>query len=595
MRHRSSGPLVTLLCLGSLAVCSPRPQPPGLQINVRIPLRDGVTLAADVATPGVPSRSPTILELTPYGRGPEGVNYRNELEYWVEHGYSFVIVDSRGQGDSDGEFEFLAGAGSDAHDVIAWIGEQAWSDGRVSMRGSSYTGSNQLYAASQRPPYLRCITPSATAKGPLDDLPYQGGAFRFDWALTWPSALSDSGVQLPAAIEWWDLLGHRPLMTADEVVFGAPLALYRRFLEHPPMDDHWRRIQLTEADYSRIAVPSLSFSGWFDGTLSGTLAHYQGMRQHSLAVDRHFLIIGPWEHMTAPDGGYSYQTGVPVRRVGDLELPEHAFLPGQEITRQFIDWCAKSEGEFALPPVKIYLTGSHRWLELADYPPPEVSVRPLFLHSAGDANGVRGDGALRWEIPGDQPADEFVYDPLNPFPSGLRDADGAWHSLASKPVDISAFLDRPDVLTYVTEPLTDPVSVAGNVSLVLWASSDSLDTDFSSLIEDVGPDGAAIKLGPKFGGQIRARFRHGHDREEALVPGEATELRIDYADIGHTFLRGHRVRISITSSAYPWIFPNPNTGNPVATDGDPPRQARQRVYHDALHRSRLLLPTITVE
>ena len=588
--------MMVLWLLGSILGCSPPSLPaPDLEHGARIRMRDGVTLAADVATPGAPARSPTILELTPYGRGPDGINYRNELDYWVEHGYAFVIVDTRGQGDSEGDFEFFTREGEDAHDVIAWIGEQPWSNGRVSMRGSSYTGTNQLYAAREQPPYLRCITPSASARGPMDDLPYQGGALRFDWALTWPAALSDSAVEVPTVLPWQDLLQHRPLATADELVFGRPLALYRRFLEHPRLDDHWRRIQLSERDYARIAVPSLSFTGWFDGTLPGTLAHYQGMQAHSPSVDKHFLIIGPWEHMTAPDGGHSYLTGEPVTRVGDLELPEDALLPGQEITRQFLDWCAKGEGEFSLTAVNIYLTGSHRWIELADYPPPQMTVRPLFLHSAGAANGLRGDGALRWDQPGELPVDSYAYDPLNPFPSGVREADGSWRSLASQPVDISGWLDRADVLTYVTAPLTEPLSIAGNVSLVLWASSDAPDTDFTSLIEDLGPDGRAVKLGPKFGGQTRARFRNGYEIEEPLVPGEPTEFRIDYSDVGHTFLSGHRIRISVTSSAYPWIYPNPNTGNPIATDTEPPRPAHQRVFHDASRPSRLLLPVLSEE
>ena len=587
--------MMSLWALALSVACSPRPMPPGLELNVRIPMRDGVSLVADVATPGALQRSPVIVELTPYGRGLEGINYRNELEYWVTHGYAFVIVDARGQGESEGVFEFLAREGEDAHDLIAWIGEQPWSDGRVSMRGSSYSGINQLYAARQRPPYLRCITPSATPKGPMEDVPYQGGALRFDWALTWPTALSDSGVDVPTIIEWWDLLGHRPLMTVDEVVFGGPLALYKRYLENPPTSDHWRQLQFTEADYAKIGVPSLSFSGWFDGTLAGTLAHYQGMRKHSVAVGKHFLIVGPWEHMTSPDGGYSYQTGERITRVGDLELPQHAFLPGKEITREFFDWCAKSEGEFTQSPVRIYLTGSNRWLEFADYPPSETEVRPLFLYSAGGANGVAGDGTLRWEPPGVLPADDFVYDPLNPFPSAIRDAEGVWRSLGSQPVDITMLLDRSDVLSYVTMPLAESLSIAGNVSLVLWASSDAADTDFVSLIEDVAPDGTAMKLGSKFGGHIRARFRNGTEREEWLVPGEATEFTVDYADIGHTFRQGHRIRVTVTSSAYPWIFPNPNTGHAMATDTNKPLKARQRVYHDADRPSRVLLPTITLQ
>ena len=364
------GVFLWLVLISGCAVDAPKQLEPSLDAGLEIRLSDGVTLAADVMRPSGSGRYPTILEITPYGRGPDALNYSNESGTWNERGYAFVIVDSRGQGDSGGDFAFFSTSGDDGRDVVEWIAEQPWSNGKVAMRGSSYTGTNQLLTATRQPPPLSCITPSATGNGPGTDLPYRWGVHQFRWSLTWPAELSDAGVDRPESIAFDALLGHRPLMTADEVVYGRPLQLFRTFLEHPPTDEAWRQLRLTEHDYARIDMPSLSFSGWFDGTLPGTIAHYRAMRAHSPVPDRHYLVIGPWEHMSAPDGGYNYLTGEPITRVGDIELPEQAFLPGFEMTSSFYDWCLKGEGDFDQAPVKIYLTGSHRWLDLPTYPPP---------------------------------------------------------------------------------------------------------------------------------------------------------------------------------------------------------------------------------
>jgi uncharacterized protein len=127
---------------------------------------------------------------------------------------------------------------------------------------------------------------------------------------------------------------------------------------------------------------------------------------------------------------------------------------------------------------------------------------------------------------------------------------------------------------------------------VLHAASDARDTDFFSNLEDVAPDGRAVKLGSGNGAGLRARYRDGFARERLLVPGKPVVLTLDFFDIGHTFQPGHRLRISVTSSSWPWTHPNPNTGHPIATDTAPPRPARQTIFHDRSRPSHLLLPVM---
>jgi uncharacterized protein len=560
-------------------------------LDINIAMRDSVTLVGDLFRPDDGKPCPLILELTPYGKGPDKLNFRGESEYWTKHGFAFLIVDCRGQNKSGGTFSFIGGDGPDAYDIIEWAARQSWCTGRVGMRGASYTGSNQWQAAREHPPHLTCLVPCCATKNGLEEVVYPGGAFHLVWALAWANNLSSNGIPLATPIDWEKLKTHRPLATLDEAAFGRTSPGYKRTINEP-QTDYWQRMRMIDDDYRSITQPTLSFSGWLDGTLEGTVRNFQEIQEHARAKDQHFLILGPWGHMPAPDGGFSFLTGKPVNHVGDLVLPDHAFLPGQEITRAYYDWCLKGGPRPDLPPVKIYLTGSNRWVDLPSFPAPNVKPTPLYFDSAGNANGKRGDGKLRWNTPEGQPSDEYVFDPANPLPSEAPNREGTVNVLNEWPVDLTPLIDRPDVLVYVSDPMKKPVTIAGSVTVVAYASSDARDTDFVALIEDVGPDGFGIKLGSKPAGVVRARHRNGLDREELLTPGKPEQFNIYCGHFGHTFMPGHRIRISVASSLYPRFSINPNTGNPIATDTAEPRKARQRIFHDAARASHVMLPVM---
>jgi putative CocE/NonD family hydrolase len=136
------------------------------------------------------------------------------------------------------------------------------------------------------------------------------------------------------------------------------------------------------------------------------------------------------------------------------------------------------------------------------------------------------------------------------------------------------------------------LEVIGSIVVDLQAASDALDTDFTAVLSDVGPDGRALMLGPLVGIR-RARYRNGYDREELLTPGKAEHLRIELFDIAHSFQPGHRIRLEISSSAAPAYTPNQNTGNPVATDTEW-TTAHQTIYHDRARASAITLPVVNV-
>lgn len=568
-----------------------------VQEGLNIPLRDGTKLVADLYLPrDADGPLPVILEVTPYERRRGG--YYDEAPYWTSHGFAFLAVDARGQGDSEGTFGFFHDTGDDNYDVIEWAAAQPWANGKVGLRGSSFTGSSQYYAAVKNPPSLRCIVPNAVVLRPAEELPRNGGAFKLRWAVEWLAHLSDSGItySIPGVdgeggFDYDHILHEGALIDLDEKLTGQDNALFNAFVENDALNAYWQKIAMTAREFSRIDIPVLTFTGWFDGTLPGTVYGYQGVRSHAPADHKAHIVIGPWQHGTLTNGGVDRRTGEPVRNVGLLSFPDHAFLDGRQLTLDFYESCLKDEGEFDHPAAKVYVTGSDIWIEPETYPPP-ADTRAFYLSAQDGRPVLATPGQLTWSKPGAQTPSHFTYDPHNPVPESVPTPDGGMVRLQSQPVDVTPVQDRDDVLVFESEPLAEPLTVIGNVRLQLWAASDALDTDFTSHLADVRPDGVAIKLGPQSGANGRARYRNSFERETPIVPDEPFEISLDYFDIGHTFQPGHRVRVSVSSSNYPWISANPNTGLPIATDTSPPKAARQTVFHDQVLSSRLMLPVV---
>jgi putative CocE/NonD family hydrolase len=263
--------------------------------------------------------------------------------------------------------------------------------------------------------------------------------------------------------------------------------------------------------------------------------------------------------------------------------PRHGF---GKYGAYFDHYLKQSTPAFDEVRARIFVTGSNEWKEFTEYPPAKMEAKKLFFHSGGRANSLIGDGRLDWDKPADETPDHFAYDPENPAPSGIGDEEMA--------IDRRPAQRRDDILVYTSEELSEPLEIIGPVYLALHAATDGLDTDFVGRILDVYPDGRAVKLGPRAAGVIRARYRNSRETTELLTPDKPEEYSIELFDIGHTFLPGHRVQIEVTSSAFPYINPNQNTGNPIATDTEW-RTANQTIYHNVDRPSHVLLPVMPTE
>ncbi len=541
-------------------------------------MRDGIELSCDVWLPGASGAYPVILIRTPYVKTSSMVDFPKLARFFADKGYAVAVQDVRGRGDSDGEFGFLFQEANDGYDSVEWLAAQPWCNGRVGMMGFSYMGAVQWLAAREQPPHLACIASTAAVGDYLDELPYIGGAFKQHWALFYCNFVSGKIEQSSLDDdEWARVFDHRPLITADEAM-GRRMPHYREWLEHPTFDGYWRRILLTAHDFRNIGIPALHITGWFDADQPGAMYYWRGMTEYSVAARQQYLIVGPWDHRQTFNGGEA--------RYGEMEFTGDSVIDPYRVHLDFFDKHLKAAAEdFDSARVRLYVTGRNEWREFDDYPPPDASVRRLYLSSAGRANSLLGNGRLIDVVPNSEAPDQYVFDPINPVPL-IFGVPSKKYAVDRRPLE-----RRDDVLVYTGEVLSSPVEVIGRVGVELYAASDARDTDFTASIIDVYPDERAVVLGARVVGIIRARYRHGLDTTELLTPGKVERYHIDLGHIGHSFEPGHRIRLEISSSAAPSFNPNQNTGNPIATDTEW-RSAQQTIHHDERYPSALVLTVV---
>ncbi len=561
-----------------------------IEKNVPVPMRDGVTLRADVYRQSRSAHYPVLLERTPYSKVlPRMVLDTIHVLNAVEAGYAVVIQDTRGRFTSDGEFTPFFDDIADGYDTVEWCAAQSWSSGRVGMFGTSYVGATQLLAAIAAPPHLTAICPVVTAGDFHNGWIYEGGALRLGFVASWAAQfLSLAQLErLPLSPPQRDserqrildevgrlrrALSHLPLKELPLFRLEGLAPYFQDWLAHPGDDDYWRRCNII-AHHERVTVPALHMGGWYDLFVAGALRNFAGLRKNaatSSARAGQRLLFGPWVH-----GSLQSQTTV----AGERDFGWRSLVPLSQTKLTWFDhWLKDIDNEVASQaPARIYVM-NHGWRQEQEWPLESTEFTRFYLHSAGRANSLGGDGRLSRDTPGSEPPDVFLYNPLNPAPTvgveGIHDQ--------------RAVEARSDVLVYSTPPLTEAMEVTGPVTMVLHAASSAPDTDFSAKLVDVAPNGYAPNL---CDGMIRARYRNSGAHPELMQPGEAYQFTIDLNGTGNLFLPGHQIRLEISSSNFPKFDRNLNTGEPVALERHP-RPAMQTVFHDSKYPSYVLLPVI---
>lgn len=291
------------------------------------------------------------------------------------------------------------------------------------------------------------------------------------------------------------------------------------------------------------------------------------------------VIMGPWAH------GAMLPNFVGTMHHGMMGGAQGMLLSDQHI--KFYDRYLKGV-DSVIPAIRYFVMGRGQWRTAEVWPLPQTQWRRYYLHSRGRAHTASGNGTLALEEPGDEPPDVYVYNPLTPTPSiGGRVVTGQSGFVAG-PIEQSPLMFRPDVLCYTTAELKEDTEVTGPVKLHLSAATTVRDTDFAAILMDVLPDGRAYNIAD---GILRARFRKSVFAPEMLSPGQVYELTVHLGETSYLFRRGHRLRLTVSSSNFPAYDRNMNTGNPIGEDaqGTP---AMQTVFHETGNASYLELPVI---
>lgn len=544
-----------------------------MQFNVRVPMRDGVTLSADIYRPDTTGRFPVIVVRTPYDNGLAASVVTGKR--WAARGFVYLIQDVRGRGDSDGEFYPLVTEAADGYDTIQWAAVQPWSNGKVGTTGGSYLGWTQVLAATLKPPALAAMVPMVTPTDPDINFPMQMGAISPS-TVSWLAYIDGKTLQDITQLDLFGAYSTLPLRDADKAL-GRTFKAWRDWLDHPARDAYWepQRYQKKILDF---AIPSLHVSGWYDDVLIGTLQNYVNLTGPDAApavrgLQR--LIIGPWGH------GINRST-----RMGDIDFGPTALIDLEGIqARWFNRWLrGEQNGIEAEAPVRIFVMGENVWRDEREWPLARTRYTKFYLHSGGRANSLHGDGSLDTLPPGNEPPDRFRYDPMN-SPPFITDAS---FSQVGGPDDYRSVERRDDILIYTTGPLAEPVEVCGPLTVHLVAESSARDTDWATKILDVHPDGYAQRLND---GLVRARYYKDPTREQFLTPGRAESYDIDNWATCTVLGRGHRIRLEVLSSAFPKFDRNLNTGGPI---GDETKGivAEQTIHHRRGAESYVVLPIV---
>ncbi len=542
--------------------------------DVRVPVRDGITLSANLFMPAAADdraaesgaddraqepavrRFPAILEMIPYRK--DDWRYAADVArgtYLAERGYVLCRLDVRGTGSSDGIAldEYTEAETLDGYDAVEWLAAQPWCTGSVGMWGISYGGFTSIQVSALRPPHLRAIVPVyATDDRYTDDVHYIGGCMTV-------SELSQYAVSqvamnaLPprpayAGPGWQDLWRER--------LEATPIWLFewaRRQRDGP----YWRRGSLAP-DYGRIMAPMLLIGGWMDGYVDAALR----MLERCVRAPRR-AIVGNWVHAW-PDDAYP---GPTIDWLGEVMRFFDHWLRGADNGADREPALTWFQREYA-PPDPFPAEWPGRWRAAEAFPVPGTHPRELYLEG--------GHEPLRGRLTADPPdapgSDAFAHHPTTGTRGSL--SWGAGHPPNGLARDL-----RPDEgwgPTYASEPLAEPLDIAGMPEAVLHVASSAAVAHLVVRLADVAPDGSSLQVAA---GILNLTHRASHEHPEAIEPGRVYEVSVPMRAAGYRFAPGHRIRLDVASAWWPVIWPSPSA-------------CEIEIHRGPAHASRLVLPAV---
>jgi uncharacterized protein len=580
--------------------------------EVMIPMRDGVKLYTEIYTPkNVGEPLPILMNRTPYGiASPDKGISRLMHRYadMVPDGYIFVFQDIRGRYGSEGRFVMLrpvhdasdakgVDESTDTYDTIDWLVKNvAHNNGRVGLDGISYDGFLVTMGMVHPHPALKAASEQACMGDTwLGDDFFHNGAFRLSYAFEYTPLLETSNENYSFPFDRFDLfewyLGLGALSNANGRYFHGKIPTWNEFIAHPNYDEFWKRHAVAYG-LREPTVPNLNVAGWWDQEdFYGPVATYERLEK-SDQKNLNFLVAGPWNH-----GGWGGGRGNSLETISFGSDTGVYFR--QKIEAPWFAYWLKDQGKLPLNEALLFQTGSDTWTAFDSWPPREAKRRSLYLRENGGLSFDPPQGA------GDA-FDSYVSDPAHPVPYRNRPVDmtypydhpGSWYTWL---VQDQRFVDqRPDVLTWQTEELKDDVTLAGQVTAQLFASTTGSDADWVVKLIDVYPEkfpqdwklsGYELMIADEI---FRGRFRNSFEKPEPMKPNEVTPFTIDLHTANHVFKKGHRIMVQMQSTWFPLYDRNPQKFVPnifEAKDGDF-QKATQRVYRSKQFPSSVIISTL---
>jgi uncharacterized protein len=587
------GVLFLLAALGALATRSfaqesatPAAAIPDMQWGVKIPMRDGVALHATVFQPHAEKDPlPVIFTFTPY----IGDSYLDRAMYFAQHGYVYALVDVRGRGNSGGSFEPFVNEAKDGYDVVEWLAKQPYCNGKVTMWGGSYAGFDQWTTLKEFPPHLATIVPAAAAH-PGVDFPFEYGIFGpyVEQWLTFTSGAT-SNANLFGAASFWAAKtreyyrGHLAFKEYDRLA-GNPSAVFQKWLEHPVPDAYYDAMVPTAEQYQRISFPILTITGHYDGDQAGAFTYYKRHMEYGTAEakQRHYLIIGPWDHAG---------TRTPRREVAGLKFGEASVLDLNKLHTEWYDWVMKSgkKPDFLKKRVAYYVVGAgaEDWKYADSLESIANQKRTLYLGSNGSAESVFQSGALTEKPLAAASADKWIYDPLDTRPGDVEPDDDA-AGLTSQRAVMNTYGNGA---VYHSTPFAEPTEITGFLKLTVWLAMDVRDTDLEASVYEILPGGESVYLS---GETMRARYRESLRQEKLVTPGKTDKYVFDdFTFFSRRIAKGSRLRLFVHCPNTPSVEKNYNSGGVVALEtARDAKTAHVTLVHDAEHQSTLELPVV---
>ena len=515
------------------------------QKNIEITMRDGTILRHNMTRPDIDGKFPVLLERSPYNKEGGSENSVGSPEFFAARGYVVIIQDVRGRFASDGDFYPFKddgnGPNKDGYDTVEWLAKQDWSTGKIGTIGGSYSGATQYRNAISNPPNLKAMFVRESSADYSHEWVYRGGAFELGFNFGWAHGVTLSNLKHLVTQDKYketekmlidvennldDWHNKTPLFPTE--FFNGLSDWYNDWLKNQPSSDYWKEFDMSD-HFNNVDIPIYHLGGWFDVFLNGTLKYYKGVTKNgksNKSKENQRLIIGPWVH--GP-------TNIDNNFAGEFDFGPDAAINFNELRLPWFDfWLkGKNNGIDKTKKINFFVMGKNKWKQADEWPLKNTTYTKYYFNKKlnGEIKSLySGTLSDKKEIENSQLS--FTNNLNNPVPS----LGGNTLSIPNGVFEHSS-VDK-QCITFSTDPLKNELEVTGPVSAEIYVNSDQENSDWVVRLCDVDQSGYSRLV------------CDGIYRSHA-TSGEIQKIKIDMWATSNMFMKGHRLRISVTGSCFP--------------------------------------------